>query len=193
MDHQTTNSLNKTVFITGTPGVGKSTLANLIEKKLSWNLIKINQLAKERNLFSGIDKEKGYKIIDLDILCPELKKTISEISTDNASGIVVDGHLSHFCQCADIVIVLRLYPSILKERLKKRNYSDSKILENLEAEALGVCSMEAQEIHGNIVHEIDVGKLSPEDILNTVIEIITGEKSLPLGEIDFLNWIMDNE
>jgi len=36
-----------------------------------------------------------------------------------------------------------------KERLIKRDYSASKIQENLEAEALGVCSMEAMEIYGN--------------------------------------------
>ncbi len=183
---------NKVIFITGSPGVGKSTLANLIEKNLSWHLIKINQFAEERKLFSGTDKEKGYKIIDLDILCPEIKKTISEISKDESARIVVDGHLSHFCHGADMVIVLRLDPSLLKERLQKRNYSDSKIHENLEAEALGVCSLEAQEIHGNIVHEIDVGKLSPEGILNTVTEVINGEKSFPTGEIDFLNWVVDN-
>jgi adenylate kinase len=183
---------NKVIFITGTPGVGKSTLANLIEKNLSWHLIKINQFAEERNLFSGTDKEKGYKIINLDVLCPELNNHISEISKEDSTKIVVDGHLSHFCQGADIVIVLRLDPSILKERLQKRNYSDSKIRENLEAEALGICSMEAQEIHGNTVHEIDVGKLSPEDILNTVTEVINGEKSFPLGKIDFLNWIVEN-
>jgi adenylate kinase len=192
MDPQIIKPINKTVFITGTPGVGKSTLANLIEKKLSWHLIKINQFAEERKLFSGTDKEKGYKIIDLDVLCPEITKTISEISQDESAKIVVDGHLSHFCHGADLVIVLRLEPSILKERLKKRNYSDSKIRENLEAESLGVCSLEAQEIHGNNVHEIDVGKLSPADILNTVTKVINGEKSFPLGKIDFLNWIVNN-
>ncbi len=90
-------SQNRVIFLTGTPGVGKTTLTDLIEKNLSWHVIKINQLAEERNLFSGTDKEKGYKIVDLDVLCPEIKTIISEYSS-KSEKIVIDGHLSHFCQ-----------------------------------------------------------------------------------------------
>jgi adenylate kinase len=183
-------STNRVIFLTGTPGVGKTTLTNLIEKNPSWQVIKINQLAEERNLFSGTDKEKGYKIIDLDVLCPEIESIISEKSLKKSENIVIDGHLSHFCPGADLVIVLRVHPSVLKERLIKRDYSASKIQENLEAEALGVCSMEAMEIYGNKVHEIDASQLSPDEVLKTIIQVFNGEKMFPVGKVDFLDWII---
>lgn len=183
-------SANRVIFITGTPGVGKTTLAKLIEEKLSWQVIKINQLAEERKLFSGIDEEKGYKIIESNILCPEIERIISEMSHDNQSKLFIDGHLSHFCSGADLVIVLRVQPAILKERLIERNYSNSKIQENLEAEALGVCSAEAYELHGNKVQEIDVSALSPEEVLKIIIGIINGSEAFPVGKVDFLDWII---
>lgn len=183
------NHSHRVIFLTGTPGVGKTTLTDLIEKNLSWQVIKINQLAEERNLFSGTDKEKGYKIVDLDVLCPEIETIISE-SFQKSEKIVIDGHLSHFCPGADLIIVLRVHPSLLKERLIERDYSAAKIQENLEAEALGVCSMEALEIHGNKVHEIDVSHLSPDEVLKTIIQVVDGEKTFPVGKIDFLDWII---
>jgi len=184
---------SRIIFITGTPGVGKSTFSKLLEKKLPAHLIKISKLVEDKNLFSGIDREKKYKIVDLDILCRAIKKASDEIfSIKNKKSeiIIVDGHLSHFCQEADMVIVLRTHPSILKKRLLKRGYSDSKILENLEAEAIGVCSIESHELHGNKVHEIDVGKLSPEDGLKIIIDVIGGKKQFPVGDVDFLDWIV---
>lgn len=182
-------STNRVIFLTGTPGVGKTTLTDLIEKNLSWQVIKINDLAEERNLFSGTDKKKGYQIVDLDVLCPEIEKIVSK-SLKESEKIVIDGHLSHFCPGADLIIVLRVHPSILEERLIERNYSADKIQENLEAEALGVCSMEALEIHGNKVHEIDASHLSPDDALKEIIQIIHGKKSFHVGKIDFLDWII---
>ncbi len=91
---------------------------------------------------------------------------------------------------ADLVIVLRIHPSLLEERLIERDYSSSKIQENLEAEAIGVCSMEALEIHGNKVQEIDAGNLSPDEVLKIIIQVVDGEKKFPVGEIDFLEWII---
>ncbi|MCL2687786.1 MAG: AAA family ATPase, partial [Methanobrevibacter sp.] len=59
------NFINKTIFITGTPGVGKTTIATELYKKLAKNyictLIKINDLAIENDLIDGEDLKKGYK------------------------------------------------------------------------------------------------------------------------------------
>ena len=52
------------IFITGTPCVGKTTLAS----RLNGRLIKINDLAISHGFVLGIDENKGYKVIDIEKL-----------------------------------------------------------------------------------------------------------------------------
>ena len=103
---------------------------------------------------------------------------------------IFEGHLSHLCHGADKVIVLRVKPEILEERLKARDYSDSKIRENLEAEALGVCTAEAFDIHGENVSEIDVSGMSVDEIVESVVDVIEGKTEYSVGEIDFMNFLL---
>ena len=169
------------IFLTGTPGVGKTTVSKLLAKKLSAKVININELVKEKSLYIGLDEKRNSVIVDLKKLCKEINKIASDKNI-----WIVEGHLSHLCHSADFVIVLRLHPSHLKKRLEKRGYNKSKIMENVEAEALGVCTHEALSIHGDKVHEIDTTNLSPNDVCNLIVEIINGKKIFKPGKIDFL-------
>ena len=89
------------------------------------------------------------------------------------------------------MIVFRLNPSILKDRLEERNYSDSKIQENLEAEALAVCSAEAYDLYGEKTNEIDASDKSVEEIRDFIIAIATGKIECPVGSIDFMEWLLE--
>ncbi|RBQ22841.1 putative adenylate kinase [Candidatus Methanobinarius endosymbioticus] len=112
----------------------------------------------------------------------------------NSKIVIIEGHLSHFCSLdgkINKVIVLRLNPDLLEKRLKLRDYDNNKIHENLESEALGVCSVEAYENHGNKVNEIDTTNLSIETILTIIKDIIYNKKEFPIGDVDFINWIID--
>ncbi|MBZ9570126.1 adenylate kinase family protein [Methanobrevibacter sp. TMH8] len=202
------NNINNIIlFITGTPGVGKTTIADnlngILNKKYDSKLIKINELAIENNLIKGKDLEKGYKIVDIDKLSKKLNKTIDYFFSDDdiPKIVIVEGHLSHLCSIEINkdntvnhifkVIVLRLNPNILQKRLNARDYSEDKIHENLEAEALGVCSVEAYENHGNNVNEINTTNLEVKDILSLVESILFDEKQFPVGDVDFMQWILD--
>ena len=180
--------MNQVIFISGTPCVGKTTLASELSKRLGANLVKINELAINNNLVLGIDDKKGYKIIDIDKLDVVLGKIIDKLDSDKL--LIVEGHLSHLCSGADRVIILRVHPSILEKRLASREYSESKIRENLEAEALDVCGMEAYETYGEDVCEIDVSNLAIDEIINHVVDVIFDKKDFPFGEIDFLDWLI---
>ena len=172
------------IFITGTPCTGKTTLAS----KLNGHLIKINDIAIEHDFVLGIDEDKGYKVIDI----PALNEKVNEIIESSDELLVFEGHLAHLCEGADKVIVLRVRPEILKSRLEGRNYSESKIRENLEAEAMGVCTAEAYGIYGDDISEIDVSDLSVDEIVNVICDIISGEKTFSVGEIDFMDWLILN-
>ncbi|MBQ2832820.1 adenylate kinase family protein [Methanobrevibacter sp.] len=178
----------KTIFITGTPCTGKTTVGEVLSDKLNCRLIKINDLAIENGFVLGIDDEKGYKVIDI----PALNEKVSEIIYGSEELLIFEGHLSHLCSGADKVIVLRVRPEILKSRLEARDYSDAKIQENLEAEAMGVCSAEAYELYGEDISEIDATDMSVLEIADLISDIVGGKINPSVGEIDFMDWLISN-
>ncbi len=178
----------KTIFITGTPCTGKTTVSEVLSSKLNCQLIKINDLAIENDFVLGIDEDKGYKVIDI----PALNRKVSEIISGSDEMLIFEGHLAHLCEGADKVIVLRVRPEILRTRLEGRDYSESKIRENLEAEAMGVCTGEAFEIYGEDVCELDVSDLTVDEIVCEIEDFIHGKKTFFIGEIDFMGWLISN-
>ena len=104
--------------------------------------------------------------------------------------VICEGHLSHLCDGADKVIVLRVRPEILESRLKARNYSTSKIRENLEAEALGICSAESYEKYGDKVFELDISDLEISEAIGLIEDVIANGGDYPVGSVDFMDWLI---
>ncbi len=170
------------VLITGTPGTGKSTLARALAEKLNLELYSISELVDE-DVIAGYDEDRESVEVDVD----RLFNKISHIKTG-----IIEGHLSHLLPFKNaIVIVLRTHPEVLRERLKSKGFSERKIRENLEAEALDVCLIESLEKHSR-VYEIDTSYLTQEEVLKCALEILEGkgEKYLP-GKIDFSGYFME--
>ncbi|MBE6500788.1 MAG: AAA family ATPase [Methanobrevibacter thaueri] len=178
--------MSEAIFITGTPCTGKTTVSEKLSEKLGCRLIKINDLAIENDFVLGIDDEKGYKVIDI----PKLNEKVSEIIGVSDELLIFEGHLAHLCEGGDKVIVLRVRPEILRSRLEGRDYSESKIYENLEAEAMGVCTAEAYDIYGENISEIDVSDLTVDEIVDELSGVISGEKTYHVGEVDFMDWLI---
>ena len=178
--------MSEAIFITGTPCTGKTTVSEKLSEKLGCRLIKINDLAIENDFVLGIDDEKGYKVIDI----PKLNEKVSEIIGVSDELLIFEGHLAHLCEGGDKVIVLRVRPEILRSRLEGREYSESKIYENLEAEAMGVCTAEAYDIYGENISEIDVSDLTVDEIVDELSGVISGEKTYHVGEVDFMDWLI---
>lgn len=195
---------NKIIYISGTPCTGKTTLVTELSSKLSnegynCKFIKVNDFAIENDLVDGEDPEKFYKVINIEKLNESLNVEINKFLDEDCDLsdfcdkiVIVEGHLAHLCDGADKTIVLRLNPNILKERLTARNYADSKVHENCEAEALAVCSVEAYELYGEDTNEIDCTDKSVDELITTLLDIIYGKSSFPVGDIDFMEWIMVN-
>ena len=173
------------VIITGTPGTGKTTVSKIVAKTLNSSLMPINDLILEKHLYDGHDAEKGYKIVDMDALSREINLAI----TSTNERVIIEGHLAHdfgVDELVEFVIVLRARPSVLRKRLNTREWSDSKIQENVESEALDICTFEAVEIHGDKVNELDTSDLNVNEVAEIVIQILKGKKQLPPGKINFL-------
>ncbi len=187
------------IALTGTPGTGKTTVARL----LPYRVIDINALVKD-GLNLGVDPERGCLEADMKALERKLKEmdgrdtwntadigdTGDTADTRGAEGItILEGHFSHLL--ADRAIVLRLSPRALCPRLEARGYSQKKIKENLEAEALDVILVEAVE-NCSRVDEIDTTGKTPQEVARLVIKIVEGELVMPPGQVDWLEDYIDS-
>lgn len=175
------------LFITGTPGTGKSTVSRLLKEQLSLTFVDVNQLVDDENLYTGYDEEWGYKMVDLPALCLSLNDVINDLKDEE--GLLVEGHLSHFCKGADVVVVLRAHPDILRKRLQNKGFDEAKINENIEAEALDVCAFEAFQIHGDKANEVDTSHKNPQEIADLIKKILAGKTRFPVGEVDFSDYL----
>jgi adenylate kinase len=171
------------ISITGTPCTGKTEVSKLLSKRLNYTLIQVNEFAEKLNAFTGYDKKRKCKILDMKKLENEIKK-IKE-------NIIIEGHTSHLFS-ADIIIVLRCNPEILKKRLENR-YSNNhfKVQENLEAEILGVITSEAI-MNNKKVYEIDTSEKNVEENVDGIIKILNGKTDeFKVGKIDWLEKYSD--
>jgi len=57
---------NPNIIITGTPGVGKTTHAQLLARETGFKHLSINDIAKEQGFYEGRDEELGTWIVDED-------------------------------------------------------------------------------------------------------------------------------
>ena len=172
------------IAVSGTPGTGKSTLADSLSRR-GWSVIELATFLKERDLPRSWDDERQTFEVDIE----ELDQAVQEI--DSEEPIILVGHLSHLLS-VDVTIVLRCRPSVLEMRLGSRGWGRSKVIENLEAEACDVVLLEALD-SGVEVCEIDTTSMSPAELVDSVEEILRGEREkYAPGNIDWseevLNW-----
>ncbi|RLE61747.1 MAG: hypothetical protein DRJ32_00260 [Thermoprotei archaeon] len=166
-----------TIFITGTPGVGKTTVAKLLSKKLSCPYFSIAELAKKYNVLIGYDKERKSYEVDIN----KLRRVIQEVLANSLAGcnIVIEGHIVEAVplEYIDKVVVLRLHPLVLERRLMERGYPEAKIKENVLAEILDVLLVEAVEKFGiDKVFEINTTNKNPEEVVEEILKIVEGRE-----------------
>ncbi|MCQ2056087.1 MAG: adenylate kinase family protein [archaeon] len=168
------------IAITGTPGVGKSTVANLLSTK--YKVIDINSYAKRNGLLEEFDVELGSYNVDTNKLNDSLK-----YKTKSREVVFLDGHLSHFVNC-DIIIVLRCDPNTIYKRLKQRGYSLRKIQDNIQSEILDIILSESVS-SGTITSEINCTNLTPPETARIIEKAIKNPSLFPPGSVDWSNEI----
>ncbi len=145
------NNLHEKIIITGTPGVGKTTVAKLLAKKTHLKYVSANDYLKKHN---GIK----HHVADLKKL-NNLKKIMG----------IIEGHLCCEVKLYKKIFVLRLDPKILQKRLEKRKYSRKKIYDNVLSEILDYCLIVSEKKYDKVIQINCTGK-TPEKIAKEILK-----------------------
>ena len=167
--------------LTGTPGVGKTTIASLLAD-VGYQVETVQEIAERFGCIDDVDSEDGARPIDIDDLNAQIH---SEWKNDPIKSIVVDGHLSHFLPM-DCVVILRCSPSVLRKRLTGRSYEEQKISGNVDWEILGSAWAEIDDTVPAI--EFDTSS----DGVDTVFQGIMGwvaDDFKPGRPLSLIDWI----
>ena len=131
-----------TVAISGSVGVGKTTIAKELSKRLNAKLIELNEMAKEFKI-NDVPELQTFDF-NLDALINNANKIIANKETKN---LVLEGHFAHYLN-PDLVDFLVIINRDLKELeivYNKRRYNAQKIKDNLEVESFNLCFFEGLE------------------------------------------------
>ena len=178
--------IKRIILVTGTPAVGKTTIASLLASKLDATHIDLTELVKREKLISGVDEKRETLIADIDQISKRLQKIIRASKRD----IIVDGHYAVDVIPANdinLVLVLRRSPDELKKEMEKRGFREKKLRENLAVEILDICLWEAVSTCGQgKVCEIDVTGREIEEVVEEAILVLKGKKKCRVGIVDWL-------
>lgn len=105
---------------------------------------------------------------------------------------IISGHLLPYIvqsRDLDFVATLRCSPTVLRERYLKRGYPPEKILENLEAEVIGLIAGQALEVYGmGKLGEFDTSKArNPRTIAKRILDTLQGYRAKSFGQVDWLS------
>tara|TARA_B100001167_G_C16674248_1_gene259171 strand:+ start:46 stop:621 length:576 start_codon:yes stop_codon:yes gene_type:complete len=167
------------LVITGNPGVGKHTIADLfVKQNSSYQIFDINKFAIEKGL--GEQTDDGIEV--------DTKKLKNEIQKLNLEKSLIVGHLAPYVldeSNIEFVIILRKNPYELIKIYEKRKYQNSKIKENSGSEVLGVIANDSITSFGKKKSfEVDATDKTPEVILKRIQDIINNQES---GDI--VDWL----
>ena len=137
------------ILVTGTPGVGKTSLCSLLENQLEeefglkgFEYVKLADLVQQKKLYKNWNSEFNVPIFDEDMVCDELEPLMSE-----RGGIILEFHSCDFFpeRWFQLVVLLRCNNTDLYDRLLARGYNEKKITENIECEIMDVLKDEVLE------------------------------------------------
>lgn len=189
----------KIIIISGTPGCGKTSVANKLSKLFNAKIISLNELAISHDFSFEYDNERKTYIVDFKIFLPYIMKKIKKIKKENPQFLIIESHFSDIIpnKYIDQVFILRCDPDELLIRLKGKNYNLKKITENVQTEILGNCvNYFIQKKTKKPLFEIDTTNLSIKSVAKTIEDILEGKedgKKYYIGKIDWLEKVYQED
>uniref|UniRef100_A0A7J3MWN8 Putative adenylate kinase n=1 Tax=Ignisphaera aggregans TaxID=334771 RepID=A0A7J3MWN8_9CREN len=169
----------KCIGISGTPGTGKTSVARTLSQILNIPHIDLSSYVVNNNLYTHYDEERSSYVIDED------KVRVGIINLYREKGpMIISGHYIEIIprDIFEIVFILRRNPLELIGILIDRGWTYQKIAENVEAELLSICTLNAIDEFGeDIVVEIDVSSKSLDEVVQEIVNIVHRSKTSSRG------------
>jgi len=177
----------RVILVTGAPCVGKTSIAQLLVSRLDAAYLNLTELAQREKLILGKDKQRNSIIVDEKRMKTRITNVVKNSDKEN---IVVDGHYAVSVVPKKLVtniFVLRRDPVELRRLMENCGFSGRKLWENLAAEILDVCLVDALKVHGEgRVCEIDVSGKNQEEVVGEILDVLDGRGKCRVGCVDWL-------
>jgi adenylate kinase len=137
----------RAIIVTGTPGTGKTTFSKRLAQEIGATYIPITQFVSNHKLYSSLDRGRGSRVVNL----ARLHRSLRHILSQERHLVIVDTHISDGIIAENsvrFVFVLRCNPGILEKRLRRKKWKQSKVRENVLAEMLDACLIDAVKWYG---------------------------------------------
>ena len=175
------------ILISGTPCVGKTSVAHQLTPKLDALYVNLTDLATHENLILGKDEERNTTIIDE----AKMKRRINQIITKtDKQNIIIDGHYAVNVVSSKLVtrvFVLRRDPVELRKFMTNSGYSDRKLNENLASEILDVCLIDAiNAVSATKMCELNITGKTVEETSEEILSLIVDPSKCVVGIVDWL-------
>lgn len=171
------------LVITGSPGVGKHTLAKRLAPELGIDILDINEVAISNKVY----KKRGT-VLEVDTA--RLGKIIKKMASRNA---IVVGHLAPYVlekRQVSFALVLRKSPYKLVPIYEKRRYTKRKIAENAGSEILGITLHDAAKKFGpSKMAQLDTTGVSVKKMTEKARRILRKKKG---DAVDWLELVARN-
>ena len=175
------------LVITGTPGVGKTTVAIELSKTYNAPVVDINEIIRpvlkwdpELQTSFVIDEAKARELIS------ENLGGVGSYIIDTVAINLIDKSLIDWC------IVLRLDPRQVMNRLLRRNWPRCKVVENVLAEVVGSPLSLAIDVFGrDRVIEVDTTNKGVHEVVNHIVNQLTVGVPI-IGVVDWLDTLDTN-
>lgn len=149
------------ILITGTPGVGKTTLSAYLATETAAPAINVGDFIEGNALYSRVSKTYQSMVYDPRRVRRALKRELA-----GKASFIIDTHDPEVVSFVDfdLVVVLTMGCRVLAARYEERGYPEKKISENLEAEIM-------QVVYNDVVEHLC---RSPDDVEKRVL-VVEGE------------------
>lgn len=174
------------LVVVGTPGVGKTSISNILASRLTGLHIDLTKLVKDEELSSGYNSRHNTLLVDV----VKVRQKVEEMLKKRSGYIIVEGHFAMDIVASEdvsLAFVLRRNPWELRLTLRERGFEEKKVIENVAAEVLDVCLIDSLEAYGKEkVCEIDVSGKTGESVTDEILQVVNGHKKCTVGVVDWL-------
>jgi len=170
------------LLVTGTPGVGKTTIATGLARIYGAAIVGLDEIITpvlkwdpELQTYHVTNENEARKLIT------ERLKTLNSYIIDTVAVNLIDASLIDWC------VVLRLEPTQLMDRLTRRNWPHCKVVENVLAEIVGSSLVMAINTFGrDRVIEVDTTNKNVDEVINYITNRIAYGRPA-VGIVDWLD------